>query len=283
MRSWLTVKPGFALCIGLAMGLLVAVGMVIGVLFAGWLLKNILTFFVFPGSRVGVGARYAILAVLRYAMIALAAVFAIGAFGVDTSSLGWFFGAAGIGIGLGLQDIIGNFVSGLIMLIERPINVGDNVQIGAAMGTVENIHMRGTVLRTFDNTTVLIPNRQVLGETVTNLTHKMSHARVIVEIGVAYGSDLAQVRRILLGVAAANPDVVDAPEPAVQLHNFADSSLLFRLITHTPKLTGRFGVASALRTAIYDRLNEEGVEIPFPQTDLHLKSGWPPKPDAPPA
>ena len=106
------------------------------VILLGWLLKSILTFFVFPKSKIGVGARYAILAVLRYAVIALVAVFALAALGIDTSSLGWFFGAAGVGIGFGLQDIIGNFISGLIMLIERPIRVGDNVQIGEAVGKV---------------------------------------------------------------------------------------------------------------------------------------------------
>ena len=249
---------------------------VVTVLFAGWFLKNVLIYFVFPKSKVGVGARYAILAVLRYVVIAVAAVFALGVIGVDTSSLGWFFGAAGIGIGLGLQDIIGNFISGLIMLVERPIRVGDTVQVGQTMGKVENIRMRGTVLRTFDNTTVLIPNNQMLGERVTNLSHSMHNVRMRIPVGVSYGADPSQVKEILLQTAKDNPRVLEDPEPNVLFDGFGASSIDFFLVCYTSELGGRLGISSELRFEIFRRLGEEDIEIPFPQTDLHIRSGLPP-------
>ncbi len=246
---------------------------VAAVLYAGWLIRSILTYFVFPRSKVGVGARYAILAILHYAVIALAVVFAIGGLGVDMSSFGWFFGAAGVGIGFGLQDVIGNFISGLIMLVERPIRVGDWVKIGEATGTVENVHMRGTTLRTFDNTTVLIPNRQLLGERVTNLTHGMERARIRIPVGVAYGSDVEKVMRVLLGVADDHEEILDDPAPNVLFDAFGESSLDFFLVCHTDQVRGRLGISSQLRLEILKRLGEAGIEIPLPQRDFHLRSG----------
>ena len=249
---------------------------VVGVLYAGWVIRSILTYFVFPRSKVSVGARYAILAILRYIVVAMAFVFGLSALGIDTSSFGWFFGAAGIGIGFGLQDVIGNFISGLIMLVERPLRVGDWVTIGEATGTIESIHMRGTTLRTFDNTTVLIPNRQLLGERVTNLTKGMARARIRMPIGVAYGSDPDAVRAILLDVARAHPGILDDPEPSVIFDAFGASSLDFFLVCHTDQIKERVGISSALRLEILRRLGEAGIEIPFPQSDIHIRSGLPP-------
>ena len=246
---------------------------VVGVLYAGWLIRSILTYFVFPRSKVSVGARYAILAILRYIVIALAFVFGLSALGIDTSSFGWFFGAAGVGIGFGLQDVIGNFISGLIMLVERPLRVGDWVTIGDATGTIESIHMRGTTLRTFDNTTVLIPNRQLLGERVTNLTHGMARARIRLPVGVAYGSDPEVVRQILLGVARAHEWILDDPAPNVIFDAFGESSLDFFLVCHTDQIKERVGISSALRLEILRLLGEAGIEIPFPQRDVHVRSG----------
>jgi potassium efflux system protein len=208
---------------------------------------------------------------LRYAVIALAVVLGLGALGLDTASLGWFFGAAGIGIGLGLQDVIGNFFSGLIMLVERPIRVGDVVQVGEATGTVESIRMRGTTLRTFDNTTVLIPNRHLLAERVTNLTYGMGHTRVLVQVGVSYDTNPQRVREILLGVARLHDHVLGDPSPEVWLHGFGESALEFTLVAYTDQVRSRFAVASALRIALLNRLRAEGIEIPFPQREVRVR------------
>lgn len=244
----------------------------------GWLLRSILIYFVFPRSQASVGARYAILAVLRYVIVGLAIVFALVAFGIDASSLGWFFGAAGIGLAFGLQDIISNFVSGLIMLIERPMRVGDLVQVGATMGNVEEIRMRGTVLRTFDNTTVLIPNSQMLGERVTNLTHDLAHSRITVDLLVPHEAEPEAVEAILTGAAAAHPEVLEEPAPSVWFVEFSASSFDFRLVCFTAQLRSRIMIASQLRHDIVRRLRAAGIEIPHPQTDVHLRTGGAPSP-----
>jgi small-conductance mechanosensitive channel len=245
------------------------------VLFVGWLLKNILVFFVFPRSKVDVGARYAILAMLRYVIVALALILGLGALGIETGSLGWFFGAAGIGLGLGLQDIIGNFFGGLIMLLQRPIRVGDIVSVAEASGTVEDIRMRGTTLRTFDNTTVLIPNRQLLGSRIQNLTHAMGHTRIRIDLGVSYDADPERVRTVLLETASAHEKIVDDPAPSVIFQGYGASSLDFSLFCYTRELRSRIGIASEIRYAVFRRFKKEGIEIPFPQQVVHYK-GTPP-------
>jgi len=255
---------------------------IVVVLWVGWLIRSVLTYFVFPHSAIGVGGRYAILAVMRYTIVAIAIVLGLAAFGVDTGSLGWFFGAAGVGLAFGLQDVIGNFVSGLIMLVERPIRVGDVVQIGTSMGTVEEIKMRGTTLRTFDNTTLLIPNSQMLGERVTNMTHGLGHSRLKIPLMVPHDADPRQVESILLTAAHANEDVLEDPKPFVWFSEFSPSSLDFTLICFTAQLRGRFGIASRLRFAIMDSLKEAGIEIPFPQQDLHIRSAPPGAEPGPP-
>jgi small-conductance mechanosensitive channel len=247
------------------------VARVLAVLVLGWFLKNLLTFFVFPRSNVEVGARYAILAILRYLVIIFAVVFGLEAVGLSTSSLGWFMGAAGIGLGFGLRDILGNFFSGLIMLLERPIRVGDMIQVGDAAGTVEDIRMRGTAIRTWDNTRVLIPNQQMLGERVTNLSYKLGHSRITVNVGVGYDEDPHRVREILLEVARSHEDVMSDPAPVVRFQNFGNSSLDFTLLCHTTNVTSRVSIASDLRYRIFERFRKEEIEIPFPQQDIHIK------------
>jgi small-conductance mechanosensitive channel len=240
------------------------------VLFAAWLLRDVLTFFVFPRARVDVGARYAVLAMLRYAVVVLVIFFALAGIGIETSSLAWFLGAAGVGLGIGLQDVLGNFFGGLVMLVERPIRVGDFVRVGDAAGTVEAIRIRGTLIRTPDNTTVLVPNRQMLGERVSNLSWGLSHRRLEVRVGVAYGSSPEHVRRVLLGVAQRHPSVVESPAPFVLLDAFGASSLDFILYAQARQPLEVFAVASDLRFEIFRRFEEEGIEIPFPRQDVRL-------------
>jgi potassium efflux system protein len=195
---------------------------------------------------------------------------------VETGSLGWFFGAAGIGLGLGLQDIIGNFFGGIIMLLQRPIRVGDIVSVDADSGTVEDIKMRGTTLRTFDNTTVLIPNRQMLASRIQNMTYSMGYTRVRVDVGVSYDADPEMVRRILLDTAREHPQIVAEPEPAVLFQGYGASSLDFTLFCYTRELKRRMGIASEIRYTLFQHFKREGIEIPFPQQVIHVKGGGPP-------
>jgi small-conductance mechanosensitive channel len=207
---------------------------------------------------------------LRYAMVVLVVFFAMSGLGVETSSLAWFLGAAGVGLGLGLQDVLGNFFSGLVMLVERPIRVGDFVAVGDAAGTVEAIRMRGTLIRTPDNTTVLVPNRQMLGERVTNLTYGADHRRLQVSVGVAYESDPDEVRRTLLAIADRHPLVLRDPAPFVQLTSLGESALDFTLFAQSRSPLEVFQVASDLRFEILARFRAAGIEIAFPRRDVHI-------------
>jgi potassium efflux system protein len=256
--------------------LLLGLARVAATIWIGWLIRSVLTYFFFPRSQIGVGGRYAILAVLRYSIVAIALVFGLSALGIDMGSLSWFFGAAGIGLAFGLQDIIGNFVSGLIMLVERPIRVGDVVQIGTETGAVEEIRMRGTTLRTFDNTTLLIPNSQMLGERVTNLTHGLGHARVKIPVIAPHDVDMALMESILLEAAASNEDVLADPAPFVWLSEFSPSSLDFTLVCFTPQLRARFSVASQVRLKIMEGMRAAGIHLPYPQQQVHISADLPP-------
>jgi small-conductance mechanosensitive channel len=228
------VLPGGTLVWGTFVG---GLGRIALVLVLGRLLKTALTFFVFPRARVDVGARYAILAMLRYVVVVAVVFFSLSTLGVETSSLAWVLGAAGVGLGLGLQDVLGNFFGGLVMLVERPVRVGDFVVVGDAAGTVEAIRIRGTLIRTPDNTTVLVPNRQMLSERVTNLSYGLQHRRLQVAVGVAYGTDPGRVREILLDLARRHPLVAATPAPFVQLQGFGPSSLDFVLFAHPRAVT----------------------------------------------
>jgi small-conductance mechanosensitive channel len=237
-------------------------GKVFGVVLTWRVLKTVLTFFAFPAANLDVGARYAILAVLRYVVIGLTILFLLDALGIDTGSLAWFFGAAGIGIGLGLQDVIANFFSGLLMLLERPVRVGDVVAVGATTGTVEAIQMRGTLIRTPQNTTVLVPNRQMMSERLANLSYGMAHSVVEVPVSVAPAADPEVVSRVLLDAASRHPDVVLVPPPVVRLSALGPLSLDFVLLAHTARVRERLAVASDLRFRIMAAFRREGIDLP---------------------
>jgi small-conductance mechanosensitive channel len=170
------------------------------------------------------------------------------------------------------------------MLIERPVRVGDFVVVGDAAGTVEAIRIRGTLIRTPENTTMLVPNRQMLGERVSNLSYGIQHRRVEVTIGVAYDTDPERVRRILLEIARRHPLVAADPAPFVQLQGFGDSALNFVLFAQSRSPLEVFQVASDLRFQILREFRRANIEIPFPRRDLRLVDGSVPgAPDRPPA
>jgi potassium efflux system protein len=250
--------------------LLGAVGSVLAIVLAGALVREVLVFFVFPRSELDQGARYAVISVVRYLVWAWAVLAGMDALGVDASALAVFAGAAGVGLAFGLQDIFANFFSGLIMLLERPVRVGDLVEVGGVSGSVEAIRLRGTTIRTFDRTIVVIPNRQMIGERLTNLSHRVAASRVLVAVGVGYDSDIRRVRDALLAAAATQPPVLRDPPPDVRLEGFGESSLDFVLVCFTDRAGDRLQVASGLRTAILERFRKDGIEIPFPQRDLRI-------------
>ncbi len=249
-----------------------AVVTVATVIVIGRLLRNLLIFIAFPRAKVDAGARYAILAILRYLTIVVAVLMGINTLGIDTSAFTYFAGAFGVGLAFGLQDIFANFFAGLIMLLERPVRVGDTIEVGGSSGRVEAIKLRGTNIRTFENTTITIPNREMIGARLTNLLRDMDFGRISINVGVSYGSDPAKVERVLVQVARRHPSILSEPAPFVRFNNFGDSSLDFVLRCYTDDVGGRWRIGSELRTEVFDAFGRAKLEIPFPQRDLHIRS-----------
>ena len=181
-------------------------------------------------------------------------------------------GAFGVGIGFGLQDIVNNFLSGLILLFERPIKVGDGVLIDGEYGTVTHIGLRSTVVENLNQAELIVPNSQIISQKVTNWTLSSRRVRLVAEVGVAYGSDLEKVLRILSEVAQQHPEVLDEPKPMPLFIQFGASSLDFELRVWIANVDNRPRIQNELLLEIDRRFREEQVEIPFPQHDLHLRS-----------
>ncbi|NIA69848.1 mechanosensitive ion channel family protein [Pelagibius litoralis] len=225
---------------------------------------------VLPETGFDSGVQHSLAAGFGYVGIILAAVFGISALGIDLSNIALIAGALSVGIGFGLQTIVSNFVSGIILLIERPIKVGDWVMVGANEGYVKQITVRSTELQTFQRASVIIPNSDFISTAVVNWTHKDHYGRIEVPIGVAYGSDVEKVREVLLGCAARHERVLTSPEPHVLFMNFGASSLDFELRCFTNEISYRVIIASDLRFDIDRSFREAGIEIPFPQSVVHF-------------
>jgi small-conductance mechanosensitive channel len=225
---------------------------------------------VLPQTNFDSGVQNSLSAGFGYIGIILAAVFGISALGVDLSNIALIAGALSVGIGFGLQTIVSNFVAGIILLIERPIKVGDWVLVGGNEGLVNRITVRSTELQTFQRASVIIPNSDFISTSVINWTHKDHYGRIEVAVGVAYGSDVEKVREVLLDCAQRHERVLTSPEPQVIFMNFGASSLDFELRCFTSEVSYRLLISSDLRFAIDKAFREAGIEIPFPQHVVHF-------------
>lgn len=221
------------------------------------------------------GVRYSLNRLLHYVILTVGIFLAIDNLGISLTTLAALGGVLAVGIGFGLQNIARDFVSGVIMLLERPIRKGDYVEVDGVGGTVRDIRARATVINTYDDIEILIPNGKFITETVVNRAFEERHYRIRINVGAAYGSDEEFVRDTLIRVAKAHPDILDHPEPIVFLENFGESALDFRLMgwLANPRLEPR--VTSDLRFGVARAFRDAGIEIPFPQRDLHLREGWP--------
>lgn len=209
---------------------------------------------------------------VHYALITVGIVAALAAVGVELQNFAIVAGALGIGVGFGLQNVVNNFASGLILLFERPVRVGDTVVVGDEWGTIKKIGLRSTVMLTFDQSEMIVPNADLVSEKVINWTLSNPTARIILPVGVAYGSPVGRVLEILRDSAFAHDAVVRQPLPEALFVGFGDSALDFELRIWVADIRQRLQVRSALLTEIERRLGEAGIEIPFPQRDLHVRS-----------
>ncbi|CAN5722175.1 hypothetical protein BH23GEM9_BH23GEM9_12810 [soil metagenome] len=218
------------------------------------------------------GVGESISTLVHYSLITIGFIFALGALGVELQNFAIIAGALGIGIGFGLQNVVNNFVSGLILLFERPVRIGDTVIVGGEWGTITKIGLRSTIMLTFDQSEMIVPNADLISEKVTNWTLSNPVARVILPVGVAYGSNIAQVLQILRDAGTAHESVLRQPPPQALFVGFGDSSLDFELRVWVAEIRLRLEVRSTVLADVERRLSEAAIEIPFPQRDLHLRS-----------
>jgi len=227
---------------------------------------------VLPRTNLERGIPHAISNTAAYAVSSIGFVLALGAAGIDLSRVTVLAGAFGVGIGFGLQNIVNNFISGLILLYERPIQIGDTVEVGTLTGEVKRIGIRSSTLRTFQGAEVIVPNASLIAEKVVNWTLSDRQRRIELPLGVAYGTDPQRVLEILLGVANASPEILKDPPPLALFRGFGDSALNFELRVWTG-LAAYLEVHSRIAIAVNTALREAAIEIPFPQRDLHIKPG----------
>ena len=279
--AWVDIKAGLAAAVdGFRIGsfhlsitdLTFAVITFLVLLTATRWLQRLLETRVFPQTRLDAGMRNSLKSTVGYVGLIIAVAAAISTAGIDLSNIAIIAGALSIGIGFGLQNIVNNFVSGLILLAERPIKIGDWIVVGEHEGFVQRINVRATEVRTFQESSVIIPNSELLSSALVNWTHKDAMARVEVPVGVSYGTDVDLVRDTLIEVAASHPEVMREPEPFVLFMAFGDSSLDFELRCFVPLAGRRVRIATAMRFEIVRLFRERGIEIPFPQRDVNLRT-----------
>ncbi|MGE0621696.1 MAG: mechanosensitive ion channel domain-containing protein [Pseudomonadales bacterium] len=256
-----------------------SLGGVLLFVFAVWLavwssrmVRAVLNLDVFPRMSLPRGVPNTISMTVHYSIILLGLLLGFGSMGVDLSNLAFIVGALGVGIGFGLQNVVNNFVSGLILIFEAPIQVGDTVEVGSLMGRVTQIGIRTSRVRTYDGSEVIVPNGDLVSNQVINWTLSDRQRRIELNVGVAYGSDPEQVAALLRSVLEADADVLKEPQPMVIFAGFGDSALNFRMLAWIADFDQGFTMTHRLNSAINAALAEAGISIPFPQRDLHVRS-----------
>ena len=258
---WLTLKDVVA-----ALLILVGTG------FFVHYLPSICEAVLFPRVRWDAGLRYTFLTLSRYVCIFLSLWWGLSTVHMNWSSIQWIVAAVSVGVGFGLQEIVSNFVSGLILLLERPISVDDIVTVGDQTGTVKRITIRATAIQSGDNQTVIIPNKEFIARMVTNWTRGNTYVRLGLSVGVAYGSNMDLVQRLLTEIVSSHPRVLTTPPPAIVLRAFGDHALQWEISCFVPRPQDRTTTAHDLLLQIDQVFRQHAIVIPFPQQDVHLRS-----------
>jgi small-conductance mechanosensitive channel len=253
--------------------LLILGGLLFGLVLLARIGTNLLRERVLSLAGLNRGTQEAIAIIAQYSLIFLGALVLLQVWGLDLSSLTILASALGIGLGVGLQNIAKNFGSGLILVFEQPIQVGDFIEVGDLNGTVERIGARSTEIRTLDQVSIIVPNSRFLDSEVINWSHRNPLSRLHLPVGVAYGSDPDRVRSALLEATGSHPRVLQFPPPQVLFKGFGDSTLDFELLVWTAEPDKQFLLKSDLYFRLHEVLCQRQIEIPFPQRDLHLRSG----------
>ena len=271
--AFITEKPILFADGGTTWGQLLGFGLIIAVTWAAVRdLPALLDFAVLQHLPMDGGSRYAFMAICRYVMLAVGIVVAFGALGFHWDSIQWLVAAMGVGLGFGLQEIFANFISGIILLFERPIRVGDIITLGERTGVVNRIRMRATTIVDWDRKEYVVPNKDLITERLLNWTLSDHTNRIVVEVGVAYGSDTDLACQLLKEAALEHPLILDDPPPITVFDRFGDSALNLVLRCYLPDLEKRLDTIHELHTAIDKKFRAAGLEIAFPQTDLHVRT-----------
>jgi small-conductance mechanosensitive channel len=246
-----------------------------GFIFAGGFIKRILQSRVLPRFDIEQGLRYTLARVTQYFIITIGFLISFQFIGIDLSSLAVIFGLLSVGIGFGLQNITSNFISGLIVLFERPISVGDRVSVGGVEGDVIEINIRATKIRTLNNIFIIVPNSEFVSSNVVNYSHGDTSYRLDLNVGVSYSSDLDLVLKALREVMDENPKIMKNPEAQIHLVEFGDSSWNMQIRAWIPYVKDYPVIRDNINQAIVRKFREYDIEIPFPQRDLHVRSSIP--------
>jgi len=269
--AWNQPLPGISLTL---VQIFLLVALLLGIFWISARTKSFLFNRFLVNSGLDRSLQYAISQIVSNIVLVAGVFIVLDNAGIHLGTLAVFAGAVGVGIGFGLQNIASNFISGLVILAERPITIGDRVEVAGVAGQVQQIHARSTVILTNDNITMIVPNTKFIDSPVTNWTYGDPRVRFRIPIGVAYGSDLEKVRNALLEVAREDSHVLPQPEPTVFLETFGGSSINLELVVWSKEMSYRpRRFRSDLNFAIAQKLREAGIEIPGPQRDLHFRDG----------
>ena len=257
------------------LSLIIFVLFLVGFTFLASFVKRFLNNKILPRFIKDGGLRYTLSRITQYVIVVIGIFISLQFLGIDLTGLAVIFGFLSVGIGFGLQNITSNFISGLIVLFERPISVGDRVIVNDIEGDVEEINIRSTTVKSLNNISVIVPNSEFVSKSVVNYSHGDTTFRIVLDVGVSYGSDLDTVLKAMREVADSCSKVLKHPPPDVHLRSFGDSAWNMKLLVTIQDVKDKYAVLNELNQGIVRKFKEYDIEIPFPQRDINFRNSMP--------